>query len=116
MILILHFKLNTAQLKNSVVELRKYLDSNDGTNTPYPILEDWGDVAFRLKICALHERIRKIKFKSNPQTLNQRIWDLPLNESADAWGSLSSTFLPPVRPFFTSFDYLFSSFHLELSA
>ena len=57
-ILILHFKLNTAQLKNSVVELRKYLEPNDSTNTPYPVLEEWGDVAFRLKICALPERIR----------------------------------------------------------
>ena len=48
--------------------------------------------------------------------LNQRIWDLQLNKSADALGSLSLTLLPPMRPFFTLFDYLFSLFHLELSA
>ena len=63
-----------------------------------------------------HECIRKIKFKINSQMLNQRIWDLQLNKSADALGSLSLTLLPPMRPFFTLFDYLFSLFHLELSA
>ena len=49
-ILILHFKLNIAQLKNSVVEFRKYLEPNDSTNTIYQTLEEWGDVAFRVKI------------------------------------------------------------------